>query len=245
MNYSVSETAKLTGVSVRTLHYYDEIGLLSPSLVSETGYRYYDNEALERLQQILFYKELDFPLKAIAEIMKSSEYKKEDALKRQKELLTLKRQRIDRLICLLDANMKGDNTMSFKEFDMSKIEEAKNKYASEAKEKWGNTDAYAQSIQKTNNYSKEDWARATEQSEEIMKKFASYIGTSAENPEIQELVEEWRAYITRCFYDCTKEILAGLGEMYVGDERFMKNIDQFGNGTARLMSEAIQVYCNK
>ena len=243
MKFSVSETAKLTGISVRTLHYYDEIGLLSPSMVSETGYRYYDNIALERLQQILFYKELDFSLKEINEIMNASHYKREDALRRQRELLKLKRNRLDKLISLLDDNLKGENTMSFKEFDMSAIEEAKNKYAEEVKSKWGNTDAYAQSKKKTDNYSKDDWNNAMSKSDEIMKKFSNKICEDPACEEVQELVEEWRAFITEYYYDCTKEILSGLGEMYVADERFMKNINKFGEGTAQLMSEAIKIYC--
>lgn len=245
MSLSISKTAKLTGVSVRTLHYYDEIGLLSPSMVSETGYRYYDDLALERLQQILFYRELDFSLKDIAEIMNTSEYKKEDALKRQRELLKLKRKRIDKLIGLLDANLKGVDTMSFKEFDMSPIEEAKAKYADEVKARWGSTDAYAQTAAKTKKYSKDDWAEISSKSNEIMKEFSKLVKESPASAPVQELVEKWRTFIRESYYDCTKEILAGLGEMYVADERFMMNINKFGDGTAELMNQAIGIYCAK
>lgn len=245
MSVSVSETAKLTGVSVRTLHYYNEIGLLMPSMVSETGYRYYDDMALEKLQQILFYRELDFTLKEIANIMNASEYNKEEALKGQRELLKLKRMRLDKLISLLDANLKGENTMSFKEFDMSVIEEAKAKYSHEVKEKWGSTDAYVQSKERTDKYSKEDWAKAMSKSDEIMKRFAKLVSESPDSVAVQKLVEEWKAFITESYYDCTKEILAGLGEMYVSDDRFTKNINKFGDGTAELMSQAINIYCTK
>ena len=243
MSYSISETAKLTGVSVRTLHYYDEIGLLSPTRISETGYRYYDDEALKKLQTILFYRELDFPLKEIAKLMKASNYQKDDALVKQRELLLLKRERLDRLIHLLENNIKGEYTMSFKEFDLSEIEETKQKYAKEVQERWGNTDAYQQSKQKTDAYGKEEWAKVTEKSDDIMKKFAQKVGTNPEDSTVQALVDEWRAFITESYYDCTKEILAGLGQMYVADERFQKNIDQFGEGTAKLMSQAIEIYC--
>lgn len=244
MNLSISETAKLAGVSVRTLHYYDEIGLLVPTqVVSETGYRYYDELALERLQQILFYRELDFPLKDIVKIMNASDYKKEEALERQRDLLKLKRERLDKLICLLDANLKGENTMSFEEFDMSAIEEAKTKYSAEVESRWGNTEAYAQSKEKTAKYSKDDWAEIMSKSDAIMKKFANKIGEEPESIEVQELVEEWKNFITQTYYDCTLEILAGLGEMYIADERFTTNIDKFGIGTALLMSKAIKVYC--
>ncbi len=245
MRFSVSKTAKLTGVSVRTLHYYDEIGLLLPSMVSETGYRYYDEWALEKLQQILFYRELDFPLKDIVKIMNASNYKKEDALKRQRELLKLKRQRLDNLIDLLDANLKGDNTMNFKEFDRSTIEEAKRKYAKEVEEKWGDTDAYAKSKAKTEQYSNEDWEKVMSKMDTILKKFADQIDAAPESQIVQALVEEWRNFITESYYDCTVEILAGLGEMYVADERFTKNMDKFCVGTTVLMSKAIKVYCKK
>lgn len=243
MKFSISETAKLTQITVRTLHYYDEIGLLSPSMISETGYRYYDELALERLQQILFYRELDFTLKEIAEIMNASNYKKEDALKRQRDLLKLKRKRLDKLINLLDANLKGDNTMSFKEFDMSAIEEAKSKYAKEVKEKWGNTEAYSQYEKMTKHYSNKDWQDIVKKSDERLKEFSAFVSKSPESKEVQDLVEKWRTFITESFYDCTKEILAGLGEMYVLDERFKKNIDKFGEGTAEFMNQAIKVYC--
>lgn len=245
MNFSISEIAKLAGVSVRTLHYYDEIGLLSPSIVLKSGYRYYNDLALERLQQILFYRELDFPLKDIIEIMSASDYKKENALKRQRELLILKQERLNRLIGLLDANLKGACSMSFKEFDMSEIRDAKSKYSKEVKERWGDTIAYSMSKKKTDQYTKEDWAKVMNMSDEIMKKFASHVGEEPETKAVQALVEEWKNFITMAYYDCTLEILAGLGEMYVADERFMSNIDKFGSGTAKLMSNAIKVYCNK
>ncbi|MFA9463906.1 MAG: MerR family transcriptional regulator [Velocimicrobium sp.] len=244
MRFSISETAKLAGVSVRTLHYYDEIGLLKPSeIVLDTGYRYYDKLAMEKLQQILFYRELDFSLKEIMKIMNASDYKKEDALKRQRELLKLKRKRLDKLISLLDANLKGDNTMNFDEFDSSELEQAKEKYAKEVESKWGSTDAYKQSEEKTAKYKKEDWAVIMKQSDEILKLFSNHLGENPKVEEVQNLVSRWQQFITDSYYDCTKEILAGLGQMYVADERFTANMDKFGVGTAQLMSEAIKEYC--
>lgn len=244
MKYSISQTAKLAGISVRTLHYYHEIGVLAPSQISSTGYRYYDEEALLNLQQILFYRELGFPLKEIMEIMKFSDYNKNDALIKQKELLILKKQRIDKLIKLINTNLKGDNAMSFKEFDMSNIDEAKKKYADEVKEKWGNTNSYLQNKYKTEKYTKKEWSNVMEESDAILKEFALYVGKDSKSNMVQSLVKVWQDYITHYHYDCTKEILAGLAEMYVGDERFTKSIDKFGKGTAKLMSDAIKVYCN-
>ena len=136
----ISEVAKLSGVTVRTLHYYDEIGLLKPSKTTEAGYRMYSIEDLEKLQQILFFRELDFPLNEIKEIMINPKYDKIEALNKHKELLIEKRKRIDGLVTLIDKTIKGDNNMSFKEFDNSKIEENKRKYSEEVKKRWGNTD---------------------------------------------------------------------------------------------------------
>lgn len=243
MKLTVSETAKLTGISVRTLHYYDAMGLLHPAELSEAGYRYYGEAELERLQQILFYKELDFPLKEIEQIMNQPSYSRDETLRRQKELLQMKQERLQRLIGLIDSNLKGEYDMSFEEFDMSEIEKVKETYASEVKERWGNTDAYAQSEQKTKGYTKEDWKRITEESDEIMKTFADLRESAPDAKATQEAVKKWQDFITANYYDCSKEILAGLGSMYVADERFRQNIDKFGEGTAQCMSDAIAAYC--
>ena len=137
MNMQIQEFAKFTGVSVRTLHYYDEIGLLKPASVERsTGYRYYDEDSLLRMQEILFYRELDFSLKSIGEILSSPHYDKNEALRKQKQMLTLKKERLERLILAVDGAMKGENVMSA--FDNSKLEQ----YKAEAKAKWGKTEAY-------------------------------------------------------------------------------------------------------
>ncbi len=239
----INEVAKITGVTVRTLHYYDEIGLLKPNNVTEAGYRVYDEEALETLQQILFFRELDFPLSEIKEIMMNPNYDKKEALIKHKELLTKKRNRLDNLIELVEHTMKGEKTMSFKEFDTSEIEKSMKEYAAEAKERWGNTDAYKESVEKTKSYGKEKWEILNKESGVIFQKFATNKDQAPDSEVAQELVKEWQDYITNHFYTCTKEILAGLGMMYVADERFKKNIDQFGEGTAAFMSAAIEAYC--
>ena len=245
MRQSISEIAKLSGVSVRTLHYYDEIGLLKPSeVIPETGYRYYDEESLERLQQILFYRELDFPLKEIAQIMNSSAYNKKEALQKQRELLKLKRKRLDKLISLLNANLKGDTTMSFNEFDTTEIDDAKARYAREVKERWGDTAAYAQSQRKTAGYTKADWKRIHGEGDVLLKQFSECVGEDPTCEKVQKLVKMWQKHITDYYYDCTEEILSGLGQMYVLDERFTKNMDKYREGTAKLMNEAFQV-CGK
>ena len=241
----ISEVAKLTGITVRTLHYYDEIGLLKPSEITEAGYRLYSREDLEILQQILFFRELDFPLSQIKEIMNNPNYDKEEALKKQKELLIQQRQRIEGLIKLIEKRIEGDNNMSFKEFDMNEIEENKKKYAKEVKERWGTSKAYEESEKKTSSYNKEKWGDINQETSEIFKGFAELRNSDPGSEEVQELVRRWQKYITNNFYTCTNEILSGLGLMYVEDERFKENLDKNGEGTAKLMAEAIKIYCSK
>ena len=241
----ISEVAKLTGITVRTLHYYDEIGLLKPSEITEAGYRLYSREDLEILQQILFFRELDFPLSQIKEIMNNPNYDKEEALKKQKELLIQQRQRIEGLIKLIEKRIEGDNNMSFKEFDMNEIEENKKKYAKEVKERWGTSKAYEESAKKTSSYNKEKWGDINQETSEIFKGFAELRNSDPGSEEVQELVRRWQKYITDNFYICTNEILSGLGLMYVEDERFKENLDKNGEGTAKLMAEAIKIYCSK
>ena len=241
----ISEVAKLSGVTVRTLHYYDEIGLLKPSKTTEAGYRMYSIEDLEKLQQILFFRELDFPLNEIKEIMINPKYDKIEALNKHKELLIEKRKRIDGLVTLIDKTIKGDNNMSFKEFDNSKIEENKRKYAEEVKNSWGNTDAYKEYEKKTSSYDGNSWNEINEGMVEILKEFADNREEDPNSDIIQSLVEKWQSYITSNFYNCTKEILSCLGLMYIGDERFKENIDKYGEGTAEFMAKAIEIYCAK
>ena len=145
----ISDVAKLTGVTVRTLHYYDEIGLLNPSEVTQAGYRVYNDTDLEVLQQILFFRELDFSLEDIRKIMQNPAYEKESALQKQKELLMQKRSRLDSLISLVDKTLKGEQDMSFRQFDTTEMEEAKKKYAEEAKQRWGSTVVFRGGIEIT------------------------------------------------------------------------------------------------
>ena len=238
----IKEFADFTGVSVRTLHYYDEIRLLRPAFVDRaTGYRFYDENSLLRMQEILFYRELDFSLKSIGEILSSPNYDKSKALTEQKHLLTLKKERLERLISAIDSAVKGENVM--KAFDNSEFE----KYKAEAREKWGNTDAYKHHEEKTSNYSKQKWNALAEGMDCIMEEFSLCMknGTAPDSAEAQNLVKTLQNHITENYYLCTNEILAGLGQMYVADERFRNNIDKHADGTATFICEAIAVYCSK
>ena len=246
MKLQIKEFAELTGVSVRTLHYYDEIGLLKPSFVDEqNGYRFYDEASLERMQEILFYRELDFPLKSIAEILASPNYNKQKALAEQKRLLTLKKDRLERLIAALEQAEKGEITMSA--FDNSEYESARQQYEDEAKQRWGGTDAYKESQTKTAGYTKDKWNDVLGGMNSIFAEFTECknCGGSTDSETAQRLVKKLQDYITANFYHCTDEILAGLGQMYVCDERFRNNIDSHGEGTAEFVSEAIKIYCGK
>ena len=239
----INEAAKLAGVTVRTLQYYDKIGLLKPSTVTDAGYRLYSDADMGILQQILFFRELDFPLDEIKSIMSDPDYDQALALTRQKELLLKKRERIDGLIGLLDRTIKGEKNMSFKEFDASEIEAAKKKYANEVKERWGDTSAYEQYENKSASYGDKQWNMIEGQGGEILRRFGELRTADPAGAEAQAQVKAWQEHISANYYECTPQILAGLGLMYVGDERFTKYIDQFGEGTAAFMSKAIEMYC--
>ena len=242
----IKEFAKLTGVSVRTLHYYDEIGLLKPAFVdAQNGYRFYDENSLLRMQEILFYRELDFPLKSILEILSSPDYDKQKALAEQRKLLELKKERLERIIDALDGATKGMVTMTA--FDNSDYETARKQYEAEAKQRWGETDAYKEHAEKTAKYTKDKWQAVNDGLMVIFTKFAECMKNcnTADSDDAQALVKELQNYITENYYTCTKEILAGLGQMYVADERFRNNIDKYGDDTAEFVEAAIEIYCKK
>lgn len=242
MKLQIKEFADLTGASVRTLHYYHEIGLLLPSCVDRsTGYRYYDEASLLRMQEIMFYRELDFPLKSIQEILSMPDYDTQKALQDQKRLLILKKKRLERLISAIDDAMKGETVMGA--FDNSEFET----YKAEAREKWGKTDAYRQHAEKTKNYSGQKWDALAAEMDEIMACFAACMqkGKTPDSDAAQSLVVTLQRHITDNYYLCTKEILAGLGQMYVADERFKNNMDKHAEGNAAFVSNAIKFYTSK
>ena len=240
---TVNEVSKRTGVSVRTLHYYDQIGLLHPCEVTEARYRLYDDTTLERLQQILLFRELEFPLKEIKEILDSPSFDRNKALEQQIKLLQMKKDHLDNLIDLaLGIKMIGVKKLDFKAFDTSKIDE----YAAEAKASWGQTDAYKEFKEKSKNYSKEDMGNITTTLMQNFTEFGKLLEESPESEAVQNQVKTLQNTITANFYHCTNEILSGLGQMYSGDGRFAENIDQAGGkGTAEFVGKAIEYYCKK
>ena len=242
MRMQIKEFADFTGVSVRTLHYYDEIGLMKPAQVDHiNGYRYYDEQSLLRMQEILFYRELDFSLKSIGDMLSSPDYDRQRALEEQKKLLILKKERLEKLILAIDGAAKGENVMTA--FDNHAFE----KYKEEARQKWGQTVAYKEHEEKTRDYSNQKWSSLAEGLDRIMAEFSLCMqrGEMPDSVEARHLVKVLQGHITDNYYTCTDQILLGLGQMYVGDERFRTNIDQHGDGTARFICNAIEAYCKK
>ena len=239
---TVNEVSKLTGVSIRALQYYDKIGLLKPTKYTESGYRLYDDTALERLQQILLFRELEFPLKEIGEIISRPDFDKNQALEQQITLLTLKKERLERLIDFARGiKFTGVRTMDFLAFDTTKIDE----YTQQAKAQWGKTAEYKEFEQKSQERSKEEERAVMEQFMQIFVEFGKIKDRDAEATEAQSLVKRLQDYITHNFYTCSNEILAGLGQMYAAGGEFTANIDRVGgNGTAAFAAEAVRVYCN-
>ena len=237
MKMQIKEFAELTGVSVRTLHYYDEIGLLKPSEVdAQNGYRFYDENAFARMQEILFYRELDFSLKTISEILSSPDYDKQQALSRQRKLLLSKKERLEQLIAAIDSVEKGEGFMKTN----NDYKALKNQYAEEVKQRWGKTAAYEEFEQRHTSSS-----QAAALLDAVFEEFAvlNRDGVLPDSEPAKVQVEKLQQCITDNFYTCTNEILAGLGQMYVADERFRKNIDRHGEGTAEFVSGCIKSYC--
>ena len=238
---TVKEVSKLTGVSVRTLHYYDEIGLLTPAVTTEAGYRLYDDTNLERLQQILLFKELEFSLKDIKKMIDSPGFDRRKALSEQIELLTLKKEHFENLISYAQQiRSKGEYDMYFKVFDNAKIET----YKAEAKRRWGNTEAYREYETKSADYSEEKQQVLARGMMDIFKEFGSKMEKSPADAEAQKLVKKLQDFITANYYTCTKQILSGLGQMYAAGGEMTDNIDTAGGkGTAEFAARAIAEYC--
>lgn len=236
----VKEVADLVGISVRALHHYDEIGLLVPEKTTEAGYRIYSDENLGLLQQILFFKELGFPLKKIKEIIDSPSFEHQEALELQHKMLLEKRSRLEKTIATIEKTIqhaKGEIPMSIQEkfegFDFSS-----NPYEQEAREKWGD-----KAVDEANEKAKTMTSSDQERFNEIYRNLATLRHLSPDSKEAQEGIKEWYLYLNR-IGSFTPEAFKGLGQMYVEDERFTKNIDKFGDGLALFMRDAMGIYAD-
>jgi len=245
MANTVGEVAKLAHVSVRTLHHYDETGLLVPSDRSEAGYRLYSTEDLERLQQVLFYKELGFSLEEIRELMADPAFDRREALLSQREMVAEQALRLEALLGLIDRTLvsleggirmtKEDMFEVFGDFDPAEYED-------EVKERWGETDAYKESARRTAGYTKEDWQRYRDEAQAVSLEIAALMdeGVPASDPRAVAAVEQHRLLIDRWFYPCSRQMHAGLGRMYVADPRFKKNYEKVREGMAQYLCDAIE-----
>ena len=238
---TVHEVSERTGVSVRTLHHYDAIGLLTPAEVTQAGYRLYDDGNLKRLHSILFFRELQFSLKEIKAILDDPGFDPQNALDQQIRLLELQGERIDRIIKQAKDMKKGDRAMGFDVFDHKEIE----KYKQEAKEKWGGTEAFQESEKNTAQRTAEQESVIAEGLMDVFRELGALRELQPESPDVQRKIAQLQQYITDHYYTCTEEILKGLGQMYACDERFRRNIDNAGGeGTAAFVSRAIAAYCS-
>lgn len=240
----VNEVSRLTGVSIRTLQYYDKIGLLPPADYTEVGYRLYDDETLQKLQIILLFRELEFPLKDIRRIIESPDFDREKALEQQIHILELKKEHIENLIDLARGVKKSGvkDMTDFTAFDTAKIDD----YIAKAREYWGDTAAFKEFEEKNADRTSEENAGINT---ELMKIFAQFGGMKdmdPASPKVQKQVKKLQDYITDKFYNCTNTIFSSLGHAYSAEGEMNRNIDKAGGkGTGEFVDKAIQIYCSK
>jgi len=245
VEYSIGEVAALAHVSVRTLHHYDDVGLLRPSGRTDAGHRRYGEADLQRLRDIVFYRELDFALDEIATMLDDPGAGTDTHLRNQHRLL---RERIDRSHALLraierhmEARKMGIALTPGEQFEVFGTDKVGGEWADEARVRWGDTDAYKESQRRTTSYTKEDWARLKEEADAGLREFRDALraGLPADGPAARELAEHHRQFLTRWFYDCGYDMHRGLAETYVADERFRKTFDDLAPGLAQFVHDAI------
>ncbi|RBY77642.1 MerR family transcriptional regulator [Geodermatophilus sp. TF02-6] len=242
---NVGEVAALAGVTVRTLHHYDRIGLLSPSGRTAAGYRQYSPADLDRLHQVLLYRELGFPLEEVATLLDDPSADPAEHLRRQHRLLQDRLERTRAVIAAvekeLEARAMGISLTPEERFEVFG-EHDPAQYEAEVRERWGETDAYAESQRRTRGYTKEDWLRVKAEGEDVERRFAEAMraGVPADSEQAMDLAEEHRQQISRNFYDCSPQMHAGLGRVYVEDERFTAHYEQVAPGLAQYVSTAVQ-----
>jgi len=241
--WTVGEVAASAGVTVRMLHHYDDIGLLSPSGRSGAGYRLYDHEDLFRLQRILAYRDLGLALDKIAAILDDPDVDPVDHLRRQHQLLRARREELTRTIDALEKTMQArklgiqlDPDEVFEIFG----EDDPTRHADEVEQRWGGTDAYRESRQRASTYAKSDWQRIKAEAEDHNRRLvaALHAGHAPDSSEAMDLAEEHRQHISRWFYDCPPAMHRSLGEMYVADPRFATTYENLAPGLAQWVHDA-------
>ena len=243
MSYSVGQVAGLAGVTIRTLHHYDKIGLLSPSGRSAAGYRIYEEADLERLQQILFYRELEFALEEIATIVDDQHTDAVGHLRRQRGLLTKRIERLRAMVAAIDHEMEA-KTMGIQLTPEERLEVFggfnPEDYAEEAEQRWGGTEAYLQSQRRVASYTKEDRLKIKADEEEVRANLAAVFaaGSAPDSEEAMAAAEAHRRHISRWFYECSYDVHRGMTDIYVSDERFRANYDALAPGLAQFIWDA-------
>ncbi|POX55707.1 MerR family transcriptional regulator [Streptomyces sp. Ru71] len=245
MSYSVGQVAGFAGVTVRTLHHYDAIGLLVPSERSHAGHRRYNDADLDRLQQILFYRELGFPLEEVAALLDDPDADPRAHLRRQHELLTARIEKLQKMAeaveHAMEAHKMGINLTPEEKFEVFGDHDPE-QYADEVRERWGDTEQYRQSQRRTASYTKEDWKRITQELDAIHGRMADLLGQGvpAGSEAAMDVAEEHRLFICSSYYDCSHELHACLGQMYVDDPRFTATYENIRTGLAVYMRDAIK-----
>lgn len=254
MAYRINELADLAGISVRTLRYYDQKGLLVPSSRTDAGYRLYSDNDLEKLQQILFWRELNFSLEQIKQIVNQPGFDRRQALATQVNLLEERANHFQRLADLardtLDSEKgvkKMNNEELFKAFNYERMMEDHKQYEAEVEERWGNTEAYRISRERTAKYTREDWEKINSIQMENLKELAELYQSGAvyDDPRVLAAVGRNLQFINDHFYPCGLEMFSCLGSMYISDERFKAFYERIAPGLAAFYNEAIQHYCIK
>lgn len=245
MSYSVGDVSKMSGVSVRALHHYDRIGLLEPSQHSDAGYRLYTQDDLERLQQILFYKELGFGLDGISKVMNDRSFDRNAALVSQRSLLAEKAERILTMMDAVDAALAAaEKGIAMSEEEMFEVfgDFDPKQYEDEAQQRWGDTDAYKESARRTKRYTKADWQRFKDEGEAQMARMVELFdaGVSPDDERAMDVAEAARLQIDQWFYPCSKQMHVNLGEMYIADPRFTAYYDKHREGLAMWFRDAIK-----
>ncbi len=247
MPYTVNKLAKIAGVSVRTLHYYDEVGLLKPSAIQKNGYRVYEEPELLLLQQILFFRELEFSVQEIKRILSSSTFDLRQALRDHRALIELKKKRLSGLIKTIDTTLKKlDQDTPMDDQDMKELyetfgEDTMKQYADEVKQRWGDTDAYKQSMERYSKTTKADLEKYKHDSDVFMKKVAVTMDKGATSPEFQALIAEHFKSLST-WYEPNFEMYRGLAKMYVDDPRFTAYYENYRSGLAKVFSEGMMYF---
>ncbi|MEV8066026.1 MerR family transcriptional regulator [Streptomyces sp. NPDC085995] len=244
MSYSVGQVAGFAGVTVRTLHHYDEIGLLVPGGRSHAGHRRYDDADLERLQRILFYRELGFPLDEVAALLDDPDADPRAHLRRRHELLTARIDKLRRMAAAVEQAMEarrmGIDLTPEERFEVFGDKDPE-QYAEEAERRWGGTEAYAESQRRAARYTKEDWKRIKAEVDGWGQRYAAVVaaGEPPAGEAAMDLAEEHRRHIGTYYFACPYEMHRCLGEMYVADERFKAFYDSLRPGLAEHLKDAI------